>query len=217
VRWLLACGHLDSDPTLRMVRVREPRRVPRALSPGDVARLLDACESPRERFVIRIMVTLGLRRIEVARLHTADIDWDRRLLHVRGKADNERVLPLVDDAVDALRDYLAWRGDHPGPVLEQFNGRSRPTGASLSAPYIGDIASRVFDRAGVKRGPWDGNSGHALRHTAASDVLDRCGNVRTVQAMLGHVSLQSTQIYLRRASLDQLRDAMSGRTYGGQP
>jgi integrase len=55
----------------------------------------------------------------------------------------------------------------------------------------------------------------SLRHTAASDVLDRCHDVRTVQVMLGHASLATTQIYLRRASLDQLREAMNGRDYEG--
>lgn len=64
----------------------------------------------------------------------------------------------------------------------------------------------------MRRGP-DGISRHPLRHTCASDVLDRCGNSRTVQEMLGHVNLASTQIYLRRANLDQLRDAMDGRAY----
>ena len=54
---------------------------------------------------------------------------------------------------------------------------------------------------------------HTLRHTAASDVLDKCGNVRTVQTMLGHQSLATTQIYLRRADLGQLREAMAGRDY----
>ena len=71
----------------------------------------------------------------------------------------------------------------------------------------------LFWEAGLKKANYDGRSAHALRHTAASDVLDRCKNVRTVQAMLGHASIATTQIYLRRANLDQLREAMSGRDY----
>ena len=67
--------------------------------------------------------------------------------------------------------------------------------------------------AGIKRGAGDGVSAHALRHTAASDVLDRCHDVRTVQAMLGHVSIATTQIYLRRADLSRMREAMAGRDY----
>ena len=69
-------------------------------------------------------------------------------------------------------------------------------------------------RAGVKRGNYDGVSGHALRHTAASDVLDRCGDLRQVQQMLGHSSLATTAIYLRRADAGQIRAAMEGRDYG---
>jgi site-specific recombinase XerC len=67
--------------------------------------------------------------------------------------------------------------------------------------------------AGVKRRPYDGNSAHALRHTAASDVLEVSGDLRAVQAMLGHSQLQTTSIYLRRAELGRLRDAMTGRPY----
>jgi site-specific recombinase XerC len=67
--------------------------------------------------------------------------------------------------------------------------------------------------ASIKTMARDGVGPHALRHTAASDVLDRCNNVRTVQEMLGHSSLATTQIYLRRASLGQLREAMEGRDY----
>ena len=67
--------------------------------------------------------------------------------------------------------------------------------------------------AGLKNRPRDGVSAHALRHTAASDVMDRCHELRTVQAMLGHASIAATEIYLRRANLGQLREAMEGRDY----
>jgi site-specific recombinase XerD len=69
-------------------------------------------------------------------------------------------------------------------------------------------------RAGVKRHAYDGVSGHALRHTAASDVLDECKDLRAVQQMLGHAQLSTTAIYLRRVSAESLRTAMGGRTYG---
>ncbi len=207
--WLVDEGHLDIDPTLRMARVREPRRIPRALTGGEVGRLLAACQDPRETFSIKIMLALGLRRIEVARLELGDIDWERRTVQVQGKADHERVLPLVPDAEAALEEFLAWRGHEPGALVAGKDGDG------LDVKYLGVLVNDVFRRAALKKGRHDGISAHALRHTAASDVLDRCGNVRTVQQMLGHASLQTTQIYLRRANLDQLREAMGGRSYAG--
>jgi site-specific recombinase XerD len=67
--------------------------------------------------------------------------------------------------------------------------------------------------AGLKRRPRDGVSAHSLRHTCASDVLDACHDLRVVQQMLGHQHLATTAIYLRRADLSQMRDAMAGRRY----
>lgn len=213
--WAVDEGHLGSDPTLRVAKIKEPRRVPRALTAEQVGQLLAACRDPRETFVIRLMLALGLRRIEVAQLEMSDIDLDRRILTVRGKGSHERVLPLVPDVLDALDVWLAYRGRQPGPLVTNWKGTH--AGGEASAVWVGLLVNNVFRRAGFKTGPKDGLSAHALRHTAASDVLDKCHDVRTVQAMLGHSSLATTQIYLRRASLDTLRDAMGGRSYGARP
>jgi site-specific recombinase XerD len=78
---------------------------------------------------------------------------------------------------------------------------------------VGNIAGRILRDAGVKHAPYDGVSGHALRHTAASDVLDGGASLPCVQEMLGHVALSSTSIYLRRATVTQMRQAMEGRSY----
>ncbi len=85
--------------------------------------------------------------------------------------------------------------------------------AASSWATISRILSALFREAGLKRRAWDGVSAHALRHTAATDVLAECGNVRTVQLMLGHASIATTQIYLGAAEVPALRAAMSGRSY----
>lgn len=88
---------------------------------------------------------------------------------------------------------------------------ARLAGAACSTANPVGVAT---SRDGRRRAPeGDGRSAHSLRHTATSDVLDTYGNVRIVQEMLGHSSLQSTQVYLRRADLGQLREAMAGRDY----
>jgi site-specific recombinase XerC len=118
------------------------------------------------------------------------------VLRVRGKADHERELPVPTDVALLLHAHLGGR-DH-GPLL------------GMGAALISRRVSGWMDAAGLKARPYDGVSAHALRHTMASDMLDRCGNVRTVQAALGHQSLATTQRYLRPASLEQLRAAMGG-------
>jgi integrase/recombinase XerD len=208
-RWATEEGLLSEDPSRHLPRVREPQRVPRARPRSDVARLLLGAQNERERLLVVLMVQMGVRCVELSRAELADYDPAARTLLVRGKGAHERVLPVPGPAaaaIGAYRDVIGWRA---GPLVCDLHSGRRP----ISAPAVARIVGNLMRRTGVKRAPGDGITAHALRHTAASDVLDRCNNVRTVQGMLGHASLATTQIYLRRASLGQLREAMDGRFY----
>ena len=274
-QWLVAEGYLATDPTARVAKVREPRRVPRALGVGAVDQLLAACGGDLRRMaIVGLMLGCGLRCIEVSRLDVADYDRRERTVLVRGKAGDERMLPVPDETAQALEAYLESVGWAPGPLI-RAPGRPSPVlgpwadlirrwvcedlalppgqrrtskaiwrslvddhGARISQSTVRDYVnvvkaeraapapvrvtpnwlskelSDLMTAAGLKRARNDGVSAHALRHTAASDVLDRCHDVRIVQAMLGHASLATTEIYLRRANMGQLREAMAGRAYG---
>lgn len=193
-QWATAEGLLSQDPSVRLSPVREPKRPPRALSVAQVRRLTLALPDDRARAIVALMVRLGLRCVEVARLRVEDWDQDAQEIHVVGKGDNERDLPVPADVTEALARHLA--------------GRQRGLVIGSTAHRVSLEVSRWFGAAGLKVGPYDGNSAHALRHTAASNMLDACGNVRTVQAFLGHTSLATTQRYLRRPSLDAIRAAL---------
>jgi integrase len=97
------------------------------------------------------------------------------------------------------------------PTDERHSGRMRMEG--LSPNTTSNLVSVVMADAGVKLAGRDGRSAHALRHTAASDVLDRGASITVVQALLGDAHLSGTAIYLRIAKLDELRSAMAGRNY----
>jgi integrase/recombinase XerD len=208
-RWGIEEGLLEGDPSRHLPAIREPQRVPRARPRSDVARLLLGARDERERLIVVLMVQMGLRCVEVARAELGDYDPGARTLLVKGKGAHERTLPVpapAGAAIGAYRDSIGWRA---GPLVCDLHSARRP----ISAPAVARIVGNLMRRTGVKVAAGDGITAHALRHTAASDVLDRCNNVRTVQGMLGHASLATTQIYLRRASLGQLRDAMEGRFY----
>jgi site-specific recombinase XerD len=207
-RWLVAENIIDTDPTEGLPRVREPRRVPRARPASDVAKILAAAPSARDRLIVWLMVELGLRAVEVARLEYADFDPAAGTMFVKGKGAHERVLPVPAVVAAAIATYDRPLGASPGPLL-----CAKHCSHGLTAGTVARVVNGLMRQTGVKRCGGDGISAHSLRHTAASDVLDRCGDVRLVQHMLGHASLATTQIYLRRASLQQLRDAMEGRDY----
>ena len=208
-RWLVAEGHLPVDPTAGLPRVRQPRRVPRALPAAAVAKVfVTAGLDVRMRAVLWLMVGMGLRCAEVAGLAVADYDPDAGTLFVRGKFGNERLLPVPEEVAAAVDFYLRVGGWETGPLIRGMYGRSALDPQSLSA-----LVSKTFAAAGIKAGPYDGRSAHALRHTCASDVLDACHDLRVVKELLGHLHLSSTEIYLRGAGLDQIREAMGGRSY----
>lgn len=213
LRWLYAENRTGADLSAYLVKVREPRRAPRALNPSDVATVIEACPSARSRAIIVLMVELGLRCVEVSRLDIDDYNASSSTIFVRGKSGNERVLPLTRRAEEHLRRYLSERGTGSGPLFLAVGSKRSPDGR-ISAKWISKRIGRLMRDAGVHK-PGDRRTAHALRHTAASDVLDRCHDIRAVQQMLGHQSLATTEIYLRRADLGRLRQAMEGREYYG--
>lgn len=212
-RWMVDRGSLPVDPTERIPSIRQPRAVPRALPEADVARLLAVAPDQRARAIMWLMVGCGLRCVEVARLRVSDFDPVAGTITVTGKGGHERILPVPQQVRLELDRYLNQVGIVAGPLIRSERFPSR----GLRPPSIGTYVSRWMRDAGIKHGRYDGRSAHALRHTCASDVLDGGADLRIVQELLGHQHLSSTSIYLRRASVAQLREAMEGRTYSGQP
>ena len=205
--WLAMEGIVRVDPCVGIDKIRRARAVPRAQSHDAITATFRACRDDRDRAIIWLMVGLGLRRVEVSRLMWEHYDERARTILVKGKGNHERLLPVSDEVAHAL-ELVRTRGN-TGPIIHATCDTASP----LQPDTIGRIAGRILRDAGLKRAPYDGVSGHALRHSAASDVLDRCGDLRVVQAMLGHEHLTSTAIYLRRAQVSELRPAMEGRRY----
>jgi site-specific recombinase XerD len=211
------CGWLERerlvlhDPSVGLARIRQPRTVPRALPSDAIAKLIRSAPDSRARAIIGLQVWSGLRCGEVARLNVED--WNRRdhLLRLVGKGGHEREVPLPEECARLVDVYLAEYPATVGPLIRSYR---QPSNA-LAADTISGMVSEWMRAAGVKRAPRDGIAAHALRHTAASDVLDACGDVRVVQSLLGHKNLSTTAIYLRRADLPRMREAMRGRSYRG--
>lgn len=210
-QWMVREGFIRKDPTSHVPPIRQPRRVPVTLHLDEVQQLLQrGCPDTRARAVAWLMVGCGLRCVEVSRLTNADYDRRARTLIIVGKGGHQRIIPVPDSvaaAIDAYQDDEGGRA--AGPMF-----RSRLDGTSPLSPRTVSIYMRKWmKKAGVKTQQLDGRSAHGLRRTAASDVMDRSGDVRIVQAMLGHVRIETTAAYLRPVPLDRMREAMEGRDY----
>lgn len=211
--WLAARKLIRRNPCDDIPPIRQPRRVSRAMPSDDIAALLRVVPDLRARVIVWLMVGCGLRCCEVSRI--AVTDYDRRLetITVTGKGSHERTVPVPAEVASVLDQYLATERLTSGPLIRNRVHLSRGVSPRTLSIYM----RRWMYEAGVKVRPWDGTSAHALRHTAATDVYDRCGNLRIVQEMLGHSLASTTSRYLGTADLDAVRAAMQGRRYEEEP
>jgi integrase/recombinase XerD len=192
LRWCFRLGHILQDLAALIVLPR-PDHLPRALSEADVTKLLDHGPRPgamnaRDVAMLEMLYGTGLRASELARLNVTDVDLYQRLLIVRqGKGRKDRLVPFGERVRAAILRYLReCRDERPGPL---FVGER--SGRPLDRCGVNTIVTKAAARAGVVA------SSHRLRHSYATHLLRNGAALPEIQALLGHASLQSTEIYLR--------------------
>lgn len=200
VKWLRNEGELRNDPMKTILNPKTPRSVPRALTRTEVRALLSVLPDARANAIAMLMLGLGLRLTEVASLQAGDWDQVARTLRVTGKGGHTRLLPVPGRVATALTRY---RPQPSGAMIRHHDGSH-----GLSAKRISALMREWMWTAGIKHAPYDGRACHSLRHTLASEVADVEPDMRVLQQILGHVSLTSTQIYLRGVESARLRSAL---------
>jgi integrase/recombinase XerC len=195
--WLLRQGRIGSDPARSLRAPSGGGRLPRVLSGGEVATLLDAPAASaldrRDLAVLELLYAAGLRVSELCGLDRGDLDLRGRTVTVLGKGGKQRRVPVHDTAVAALRAWLEGGRDELGGPPEAVFVNQR--GARLGPRDVRRILDR---RAAAPTHP------HALRHTYATHLLDGGADLRVVQELLGHASLATTQVYTH-VSKERLR------------
>ncbi len=205
--WAYERGHLDSDVAARLATPQVNRHLPDVVTPARAEQLVEAeinadaasPEAARDRAMLELLYATGMRVAELTGLDTGDIDASRRLARVTGKGNKQRVVPFGANAAAAIDAWLARRGE----LLNNGAGSSVATSAdATTALFLGSRGGRidqrqvrrVVERAAQRTGDSD-LSPHALRHSAATHMLEGGADLRVVQELLGHSSLQTTQIY----------------------
>lgn len=203
-------GELAENPADLVSTPRRGSHLPRVLSAREAAGLLDAIPAGtplerRDRAMFELAYACGLRAEELVSLRAIDVDWDGEQLRVEGKGRKTRFVPVGEPAMKALRAYL----DHARPQLASEPRAGSPARAeealflSKSGRMLGtsDVRRRLrmwTARAGVVAERAGGAvSPHALRHSFATHLLDGGADLRSIQELLGHASVSSTQIYTR--------------------
>ncbi|GIE93626.1 tyrosine recombinase XerC [Paractinoplanes rishiriensis] len=203
--WARRTGRSPSDPGAHLASPRAHRDLPTVLRADQAARLVEQQnqdpEGVRDRAVLEMLYATGVRVSELCGLNRADVDESRRVVRVFGKGAKERAVPYGVPAQRALDDWLR----HGRPALERKTSGDAlflgVKGGRLQQTVVRRIVLAAARAAGLPH-----TSPHDLRHSAATHLLDGGADLRAVQDLLGHASLNSTQIYTH-VSTERLRAA----------
>jgi integrase/recombinase XerD len=199
-------GTITHDPTADLRGPRRTQRLPAALTRGEVTRLLGeprgtAPLALRDRALLELMYACGLRASEATGMELGDIDLEEGVLRAHGKGAKERIVPIGTSAIVATRAYL--RRGRPALVGVQVQSRLlvNSRGGGLTRQGLYKIVQGHARRAGLDRKM----SPHTLRHTFATHLLAGGCDLRSLQEMLGHADLATTQVYTH-LSAERLKD-----------
>ena len=201
-RYLVRRGVVAENPVINVKTPRREHKLPFFLDETQAEALVEApsADEPqgrRDRAVLETLYSGGLRAEEIARANVEDVDLIGEIMTVRGKGKKQRLAPLGKPAIQAIRAYLDWRRQHGrgrrGPAAALF---LNATGARLTSRSVHRIVRKYARQVGLPSAV----SPHTLRHTFATHLLNRGADLRSVQELLGHASLTTTQIYTHLTS-----------------
>lgn len=221
-KWLQREGLCVHDPANAMTSPKIPKTLPKVMDLSSVGKLLDSCVGTdainlRDKAFLELLYASGARISEIANLIPADIDFSQRQVSLFGKGSKQRIVPLYQKALDAVKIYLHdARGDLLAKTLtkrlaKQGSSRRQAQPSKLFISSRGNNMSaaalrKVFEQRVMQAGLDPSLTPHAMRHTFATLMLDGRADLRSVQELLGHESLSTTQIYTH-LSIDRLKQA----------
>jgi integrase/recombinase XerD len=205
-KWLARENHILYNPASELVLPKQPKRLPRTLlSVADIEAILREAEPAsapglRDRAMLELLYATGLRRMEVPHLALYDVDLSRRLVFVReGKGRKDRVVPLGERAAAWVTKYLIearpalMAADTDALFISDY-------GEAITPEYLADKVKRYMAFAGIDKP----GATHLFRHACATHMLENGADIRYIQALLGHASVATTEIYTH-VSIDKLQ------------
>lgn len=204
--FMVLTGELDSDPMELLEFPKKPQHLPDVLSVAEVDAIeseidLSLPEGQRNKAIIEVLFSCGLRVSELCTLKLSDLYLDEGFIRVNGKGSKQRLVPISDKAVKELRLYFIDRNTIDiKPGYEDFVFISKRK-KNISRIMVFHFLKELVEKAGIQKTV----SPHTLRHSFATSLLEGGANLRAIQAMLGHESIGTTEIYLH-TDTTRLRD-----------
>jgi len=192
-RFLTRENYLKTNPILMLSSPKLDKHLPLFMTEAEVAQLIESAfakddkdeRTLRDRAILETFYSSGLRISELVAMDSSNVDFISGIIKVMGKGKKERIVPLGDIAIRALRRYLEGRKKKSDIIFLNKNGKR------ITTRGVRDIVCKYLKIAGMNRGI----SPHTLRHSFATHLLNRGADLRTVQELLGHANLSTTQIY----------------------
>lgn len=207
-KYLLREGFVKKNPASTVRNPKLDRRLPLVLDETEVSQLLDSPEDDpsgrRDKAILETLYSTGMRVSELVGLEQSRIDFISGICRVTGKGSKDRLCPIGDKALRAIRDYLAVRGKAVKKEAKAvfLNHSPNQCGSKLTARSVRRILDKYIERTCRRQGI----SPHTLRHSFATHLLNRGADLRSVQELLGHENLSTTQIYTH-VSTARLKEA----------
>jgi len=210
-RYLLDNDLIDEDPTAKLRPPKAPKTQPYFLSASEARRFLDAVrrygpEPVRDHAIFAMFLYTGCRLGELVGLNVEDVDFETGTVWLFGKGAKERVVPMKPELAEAVQAYLAQRKVNPRCSLPRRLFRNR-WGYAITRHGVHYLVKRIAASADIQR---ESLSAHKLRHTVATMLLERDADLRSIQELLGHSSIATTQRYTHvinkrlKAQIDKL-------------
>ena len=199
--WLMREGVIEKNPTMALPRLKTPLRLPNYVSEEQMSQSIEhlaeelseenSFTATRNALIILMFYGLGIRRAELVGLNRDDLSEDMTQLRVHGKGNKVRVVPVLRFIADHIQEYLNEISRSEICIIDKNALILSLKGTRLSSQSVYSIVRREMQRMGVK----GKKSPHVLRHTFATHLMNRGGDMRQIQELMGHSSLRSTQVY----------------------
>lgn len=195
-RYLLAAERISIDPTADLASPGQWKQLPKFLTIEETDRLLAAPDKneprgARDRAMLQLLYATGLRVSELIGVQTAHLDSKLGVIRVRGKGDKQRLVPVGREALEAIEDYRR----HDRPLLLKRKMSAYLFVTARGGPLTRQAFWKLIKRYGLQAGITKNLTPHVLRHSFATHLLERGADLRSVQMMLGHADIATTQIY----------------------
>lgn len=194
-RWIRKQGEISNNPAAEVQLAKIGRKLPEFVREQEMEEILDnpilggdPSLNIRNKLIINILYSCGIRRDELAKITDADVDFHQKEIRVHGKRDKTRIIPVADELLKEIKEWQTVRNSlysfpSPAPLICSKRGR-------LTGRAIYEIVHKLLMATGATH-----KSPHSLRHTFATSLLNNGAEINSVKELLGHASLQSTQIY----------------------